>query len=299
MKLHSLGYLNVRSVDPQQWRSFGVDLLGMAVSPDPLGRDDAVALTVDDRPARLQVTKGEQNELGCVGWEIANAAEYHDSVRELTAAGVEINCGSAEELTRAQVREMAYFHDPGGIRHEIFWGQLQAPGSFHSGRALSGFVTGAQGLGHVVLLVPDLEKALDFYTSRLGFRVTDEIDLNGIRVVFMHINDRHHSLALGELAGHRGLHHLMVQVGSLDDVGVGYDLCRRDGHPITMTLGRHTNDRMTSFYVRSPGGFDIEYGWGAVTVDDDDWAVTHMRAGSIWGHHSPEDAPAPGCLQEI
>ena len=29
-----------------------------------------------------------------------------------------------------------------------------------------------------------------------------------------------------------------------------------------MTLGTHTNDRMTSFYVRTPSGFEIEYGFG-------------------------------------
>lgn len=299
MKLHSLGYLNVRSVDPELWRVFGTEVLGMATSPDPLGRPDAVALTIDDRPARLQVTKGEQNELAGVGWEIANPTEYDGAVRELATAGVELTAATAEELVRAQVREMAYFHDPGGIRHEIFWGQLQAPRSFHPGRAMSGFVSGAQGLGHVVLLVPELEKAIDFYTTVLGFRVSDEIDLGGLRVVFLHINDRHHSLALGEVSGHRGLHHLMVQVNGLDDVGIGYDLAQRGGHPITMTLGRHTNDRMTSFYVRSPGGFDIEYGWGAVTIDDDDWAVTHMREGSIWGHTVPEGAPPPECIQKI
>jgi extradiol dioxygenase len=40
---------------------------------------------------------------------------------------------------------------------------------------------------------------------------------------------------------------------------------------------------MVSFYVRTPSGFDIEYGWGAVTVDDDHTA-TVMNASSIWGH---------------
>lgn len=299
MKLHSLGYLNMRSVDPGQWRSFGTDVLGMAVSPDPLGRPDAVALTIDDRPGRLQVAKGERNELESVGWEIANSAEYHEAVQELAAAGLEIRPATGDDLVRAQVREMSYFHDPAGNRHEIFWGQLQAPGSFHPGRPMGGFVTGSQGLGHVVLVVPELEKAIDFYTSVLGFRVSDEIDLHGSRVVFFHINDRHHSLAMAEVSGHRGLHHLLLQAQRLEDVGVGYDLVQQGGHPITMTFGQHTNDRMVSFYVRTPGGFDIEYGWGGMTVDDDDWAVTHMREGSIWGHRVPEDAPPPGCIQQI
>ena len=34
--------------------------------------------------------------------------------------------------------------------------------------------------------------------------------------------------------------------------------------PVTATLGRHTNDRMVSFYVRTPAGFEVEFGFGAI-----------------------------------
>jgi extradiol dioxygenase len=97
----------------------------------------------------------------------------------------------------------------------------------------------------------------------------------------------------------RGLHHLMVQVGSLDDVGVAYDLCADRGIPLAVTLGRHTNDRIFSFYVRTPSGFEVEYGWGADTIDNsDEWVATHMVAMSIWGHR-PGTAGPPGCLEPV
>ena len=54
-----------------------------------------------------------------------------------------------------------------------------------------------------------------------------------------------------------------------------------------MTLGRHTNDRMTSFYVRTPSGFEIEYGTGGLLVDDATWVVRPYDAGSVWGHKPP------------
>ena len=38
---------------------------------------------------------------------------------------------------------------------------------------------------------------------------------------------------------------------------------------MTVSLGRHTNDEMISFYLRTPSGFDIEYGFGGKTVDAD------------------------------
>ena len=66
---------------------------------------------------------------------------------------------------------------------------------------MSGFVTGQQGLGHVVLVVPDLIEAMEFYKKILGFTVSDEIDLFGNRVVFFHVNPRHHTLALMGIPG--------------------------------------------------------------------------------------------------
>lgn len=105
----------------------------------------------------------------------------------------------------------------------------------------------------------------------LGFRVSDEIDFAGNTLVFLHVNPRHHSLAIKGVPGMRGLHHLMLQVEDLDDVGMAHDLCLDRDIPLAMTLGRHTNDRMLSFYVRTPSGFEIEYGWGAQTVDDPNW----------------------------
>jgi extradiol dioxygenase len=93
------------------------------------------------------------------------------------------------------------------------------------------------------------------------------------------------------------MHHLMLEVNSLDDVGTALDRCIEKKLPLAMALGHHTNDRMTSFYVRSPSGFEIEYGWGGLLVNDDDWVVRSYDSGSVWGHKRPDDAPMPGMLR--
>ena len=52
-----------------------------------------------------------------------------------------------------------------------------------------------------------------------------------------------------------------------------------------MTLGRHTNDFMTSFYARTPNDFMIEYGWGGRSIDPETWQPVEMAYGpSLWGH---------------
>jgi hypothetical protein len=77
---------------------------------------------------------------------------------------------------------------------------------------------------------------------------------------FLGCNPRHHSLALAPFPAAAGIVHLMIEVATLDDVGRAMDRCARRGGPISATLGRHANDLMVSFYARTPGGFDVEYG---------------------------------------
>ena len=80
------------------------------------------------------------------------------------------------------------------------------------------------------------------------------------------------------------LFHFMLQLTSLDDVGSTYDLVKSRGIKLSMDLGKHTNDHMVSFYMKTPSGFEVEYGWGARMIDDATWHVTQHTAGSVWGH---------------
>jgi catechol 2,3-dioxygenase-like lactoylglutathione lyase family enzyme len=117
-------------------------------------------------------------------------------------------------------------------------------------RPISGFRTGTLGMGHAVLNVENIESLLPFYRDLLGFKVSD-FRLKPYGLYFFHVNGRHHSFAIVG-SGRRALHHFMIEVGSLDDVGQGYDLAQLDRGKIAYTLGRHTNDHMTSFYVNTP-----------------------------------------------
>jgi 3,4-dihydroxy-9,10-secoandrosta-1,3,5(10)-triene-9,17-dione 4,5-dioxygenase len=101
---------------------------------------------------------------------------------------------------------------------------------------------------------------------------------------FLGCNARHHSLALAPFPAESGVVHLMTEVASLDDVGRAMDRCARRGAPPSATLGRHANDRMVSFYVRTPGGFDIEYGTDGMLVDEATWVSRETTAISLWGH---------------
>jgi len=76
----------------------------------------------------------------------------------------------------------------------------------------------------------------------------------------------------------------------MDDVGATYDACTDKGVTITSTLGRHTNDRMTSFYMRTRSGFLVEYGHGGRLIDDErwenDWAADDYVPNGFGGDNS-------------
>ncbi len=289
--IRSLGYLRIESADIGAWREFGVRVLGMAEGRGP--NPDALYLRVDDFPARLVILPGERERLLASGWEVAGEDALAEVGRALEDAGVAVKTGTAAELAERRVGRLLRFDDPSGNALEVFCGaalEHRPVGSTYGNR----FVTDGLGLGHVVLPVSDDESALRFYTQVLGFRLRDSMrmapELLGrsagppLWLRFLGCNPRHHSLALAPFPAEAGIVHLMIEVASLDDVGRAMDRCARRKSPISATLGRHANDLMVSFYARTPGGFDVEYGTGGLLVDDATWVSRETTAISLWGH---------------
>jgi 2,3-dihydroxybiphenyl 1,2-dioxygenase len=241
---------------------------------------------MDERCYRLAVHPGQQDGLAYLGWEVPNARALQEAFAELEAAGVEPRQGTPDECRDRRVRGLVRCADPLGYPLEFFYGQEIVSRPFHPTRPISGFVAGELGLGHVVLCAPDIGAAA-FYTDVLGFRVSDYW---GDRMVFLHCNPRHHSLGFGTIGGSFGLTHIMIEARSLDDVGTTLDLCQERGIPIDMGFGRHSNDLMYSFYMESPSGFRVEYGWNGRLVDDATWSVKQLDRASIWGHRRADQA---------
>ncbi|MBW8483157.1 VOC family protein [Actinomadura parmotrematis] len=290
--IEALDYIGFRSPNAAEWETFGPEVLGVQLAaPGPGG---AVRMRVDDAAHRLTIHPGDADDLAYLGWGVRGPAALADAAARLEAEGLDVRRGDAGLAAERGVTELAWFTDLFGFRHELAWGQLTEPAGFRPGRPLSGFLTGGQGLGHAVLIVPDLDAAEAFYGRVMGFRVSDQIDMHGVPVRFYHCNGRHHSLALVHVPGVVGYHHLMLETTALDDVGTAYDVVLERGIPLAMTLGRHTNDLMTSFYVRTPSGFEIEYGYGGVPIADTPPSPRAFAKTSIWGHHFPGEPLLPG-----
>ena len=288
-ELATLGYIGVRSARLDDWCSFATRLLGM----QQVDRAGAVrAFRMDDRKQRLIVTGDEGEGLGFLGWEVPDAPTLDALAARLDAHGVEVQRAPRALADERHVTDLIIFEDPAGNRIEVFHGPAVADDPFRPGRPISGFRTGPLGMGHAVLNVKDTEPLLSFYRDLLGFRVSDYA-LTPYKLYFFHINGRHHSFAMVG-SGKRGLHHFMVELCSLDDVGQGYDLAQLEEGRVAYTLGRHTNDHMTSFYTHSPSGFFVEYGWAGLVIDPATWQPHETHDGpSLWGHERLYMAPEP------
>jgi len=280
MALTALSYLGVRSDRLDDWADFAGHLLGMQ-QIDRAGA--ALAFRMDDQRQRLVVSNEPGETLAFMGWEVEHPGDLEDFAARLERAGTPVHQGSRALADRRFVSNLIYFLDPAGNRLELVHGPMIADRPFRPGRPIDGFVTGAQGMGHAVLHVKDIEAMLPFYRDILGFHVSD-YGLSPYPLYFFHLNGRHHTFAMVG-SGQAGFHHFMVEYQNLDDVGQGYDLALQQEGRIGYTLGRHTNDWMTSYYANSPSGFFVENGWGGRVIDPATWQPHETTVGpSFWGH---------------
>jgi 3,4-dihydroxy-9,10-secoandrosta-1,3,5(10)-triene-9,17-dione 4,5-dioxygenase len=296
-ELKSLGYITISTNDIDRWRHFAFGVLGFA---EGKGSDSAALyLRMDERAARFIVVPGETDRVLTIGWEVRDHAALQRVKAALDGAGVAFKQLSVDEAETRRVEEVITFEDPAGHTLEVFHGPVldHSPVITPFGAK---FVTGDQGLGHVVVPATDPNGLFDFYTEVLGFRSRGAFrvplpkEFGPVRVRFLGINERHHSLAICPAAHQRdpGVVHIMVEVDTLDAVGLALDRINAEGVQLSSTLGRHTNDKMVSFYVRAPGDWDLEFGTDGMRVDETHYTAEEITADSYWGHRWVGDLPA-------
>lgn len=290
-----LGTIGIEVSDVPGWERFATQVLGLELGEsDP---DGTLFLRMDQNHHRIALHPGALDDLAYAGWETHDDASLRGIAERLASQGVEVAWGTAAEARARRVMGLIKLRDPSGVATEVYCGPLvQADRPFRSPRAIGGFEAGKLGLGHIVLSVDDYEASLRFYRDGLGLRISDFIELDmgpagSTMVAFLHSGPRHHSIAIAQFPAAKRLHHFMLQLRDIDDIGSTHDLCQDQRVPIASGLGRHTNDHMVSFYMQTPSGFQVEYGCGGRVIDDNDWDVQLHHAASIWGHRPPT-APA-------
>jgi len=292
-----LGYLGFEVSNPPAWERFAVEGLGLVVSERRA--DGSLALRMDDQAQRIVLSPGTRDDLAYVGFEVESETSLQQLSENLTRAGFATTKASSDVARARRVARVHQVADPNGVPIELFCGPERSNEPFRSPLVPSGFVTGNEGLGHVVFGTMDPQATERFYCELLGMRLSDRIEAElapgfSLLITFLHANPRHHTVAFAAAPMPKRIHHFMLEVGAMDDVGRAYDRCLKAGVEIANTLGVHPNDRMFSFYARTPSGFDVEFGWGGRKIDDATWKVERYDQTSIWGHHMPAMLPSRG-----
>jgi biphenyl-2,3-diol 1,2-dioxygenase len=281
-----LGHLVIGARKPADWAAFCTQTLGL---PGPVANaDDSQGWQVDEAAQRLIVAPSSQDDLLAVGLHCAGEPALDRLLARLRAAGL-VPTEADPDLARARrVQRVHTLQDPAGNTVELCAGPQAAPAPFVSPAFPRGFVTGDQGLGHVVLVHHDLDAMEAFYAA-VGFGVTERLNTKAgpieVRGTFMHCNRRHHSLALFRLPSRKRIHHFMLQAADHVDVGRAFERAQAHKVPLSLSLGQHPDpDGTFSFYGSTPSGFDFEIGAGSKTIDPRGWEVERTTQTSSWGH---------------
>ena len=289
MNISGLAYVVAETTDLAQWKNYAEGVLGMMTAESP---DGGLYVRMDERQFRFAVQPGSRDAYVVSGWEVTGLADFEAALLVLKDAGVAVEMGDAAHCSLRRAQQVAAFSDPSGNRHELVWGFRSDFAHFASPAGVSRFVTGNIGMGHTVLPTTDFAKTVEFATQVMGFGLSDIYNFQPagpdgptLPIHFFHCNNgRHHSLALAGFPVESGCVHVMVEVENMPEVGRAMDRMAAHEVPQTASLGQHTNDKMISFYMRTPSNFDIEYGYGGAVVDWQEHIVHEFTRVSLWGH---------------
>ena len=293
MKVNCLGYILVETTDLDKWNEYGQEVCGFMKHPE-LSNDSTLCLKIDEAPYRFSIQKGSADKYLLAGFELENQQALDDAKTQLQSSDVEFEDLTREVCSERLIEAGISLSDPAGHTLELYINRNEDKEVFVSPQGISGFITKNLGFGHVVYATLNIEETHDFYKDVLGFGDSDITDLKmspnpedpPMRLYFMHCdNPRHHSVAMMQApTPPSGLIHTMVEVENIDDVGKALDRAlARDIH-ISSTLGRHENDGMLSFYMQTPAGFDLEFGYDGKQPDWEQHETTYSDRPSVWGH---------------
>ncbi|MGW0457306.1 VOC family protein [Streptomyces tendae] len=284
-----LGYVVIETNRFTDWRRFGTDAIGM--HHDDLS-PDLMRFRLDDQECRFLLRRGPAEDVVAAGWHIDDHAVFEQIEARIRAHGVPLRPGTDEEAAVRGVERLLRFPGPKGIVQEIY---TTPKTSTQPLRMLaSGFVTGDSGMGHLAITSTKPAQMRGYFNTVFDARLTDYIDetISGVKlkIRFLRVNERHHSLAIAAVRGlpidpiRTRVQHLNIQAATLDDVAQSYQRVCELGFDMALSVGQHTNDRELSYYARTPSGFEWEVGWNPIVIDENTWQPSTHQGISIWGH---------------
>jgi len=253
-RFSKLGYVALNVTDIARSRAFYQEMVGLQKSGE--GPSGEVFLRCSNDHHNVILHPSEQPGLRRIGWEMENEAEL-DVLLEMLA-----NCGMPATEVGAEERAVLQQGRSYRMREPLTGATLEFYAAMRdlSGIPFTPTVANIQRIGHVVLTTPDYEKAVRFFSERLGFRASDVID-GYVTLMRCFPNPFHHSFGLGK-GDKCTLHHVNFMVTEIDDIGRGMWRFKRSGSDVVYGPGRHPASGSVFLYFLDPDGITLEYSFG-------------------------------------
>jgi 2,3-dihydroxybiphenyl 1,2-dioxygenase len=285
-----LGYVVIATQKFSEWRRFGRDAIGMH-SDDAL--PGVMRFRLDDHECRFLLERGDAEDVTALGWQLDDHESFDAVLARVRQHGVPFTDGTDEQAALRGVERLVRFPGPNGLTQEVFT-RAKPAGTPPRLAVRGGFITGAAGMGHVAVTTTRPHQVRGYYATVFDARLSDYIDetINGLKlkIRFLRVNERHHSVAIAAVKRMRlnpirtRVQHVNIQVATLDDMTDAYQRVKELGFRMALGVGQHTNDKELSFYAVTPSGFEWEVGWNPIVVDEATWKPTTHQGISIWGH---------------
>ncbi|MFF3984960.1 VOC family protein [Streptomyces sp. NPDC001797] len=284
-----LGYVVIETNRFADWRRFGTDAIGMHHDDLDTG---LMRFRLDGHECRFLLRRGPAEDVVAVGWHLDDHTTFEQIESRVRAHGVPVVQGTAEEAKQRGVERLLRFPGPKGITQEIHTTPVTTAEPLCM--LASGWVTGDSGMGHVAITSARPAVMRGYFSTVFDARLTDCIEetISGVklRIRFLRVNERHHSIAVAAVRGlpidpvRTRVQHLNIQAAALDDLARSYQRVHELGFDMALSVGQHTNDKELSYYARTPSGFEWEVGWKPIVIDESTWEPSTHQGISIWGH---------------
>ncbi|MDJ0849857.1 MAG: VOC family protein [Myxococcota bacterium] len=302
IKVRDVAYVRFAAPDLDRMERFLTDF-GLVVTAR---EDDRLFARATDPSPYVHVTERGEAGFRAVAFEAATAEDLEAAARLEGASAVEkIDAPGGGQRVR--------FSDPDGFTVEVVHGRetlaplpvrSAAPLNRGSDRTRLGRLQRVEAgpasvkrLGHVVVRVSDFRRSSDWYRSRFGFVVSDEVYLGekkNVVTAFLRCDlgaeytDHHTFLCVG--LGEVGFDHAAFEVEDIDAVMVGHDHLKQAGYEHHAGIGRHVLGSQVFDYWRDPWGHVVEHFTDGDLLNDRHETAQHDPAtalGTQWGRFGP------------
>jgi catechol 2,3-dioxygenase-like lactoylglutathione lyase family enzyme len=256
MNITRFRHIALRTPEFDASTTFYQDVWGLV----PVGSDDGIARfrTGSSEHHQLELHASDRRAIDHIAFAVPDLELLTEAHRALTKAGVTV-LGDPTALDAPGGGIGFRFVEPDGRVIELS-AEVASHEPFEP-------ADGPLKVSHVVLNTPDIDRAAEFYTEVLGFRISDWSEH---QMVFLRCNADHHSVAFNQ-AEWAALNHIAYEMPDIDRVMRGIGRMSAAGRPLMWGPGRHGPGNNVFAYFQDPGGFVCEYTSEVMQIDESTW----------------------------